>query len=91
MAVLSHDLFEFERSQNVNRTLFTVYQLESAVELRSGRDEAMEEQIFCSSLLYDSAHKIAQIVASQHNLPFYDYTDLHRVTSETDPGEKKIG
>jgi hypothetical protein len=88
MAVLSEDLFKFERPPDDNKTLFTVYQLESAVELRSGRDETMGAQIFCSSLLYESALRIAQIVASQHNLPFRNYACISEATPEAVVGDK---
>ncbi|UBF29999.1 hypothetical protein K9N68_38010 (plasmid) [Kovacikia minuta CCNUW1] len=55
------------------KPMFTVYCLEEAIELRSGRDESTEGQIYCSSLLYESALKIAQILASQQRLPFRNY------------------
>lgn len=54
--------------------MFTVYFLEDAIELRIGRDEGLQGQIYCSSLLYESALKIAQILANQHRLPLKIYT-----------------
>ncbi len=46
MAMLSTDLTEFERCRDNNTALFTVYQLDSVVELRVGRDETKGDQIF---------------------------------------------
>lgn len=55
------------------KPMFTVYYLEDAIELRLGRDEDRRGQIYCSSLLYESALKIAQILANQHRLPLRIY------------------
>ncbi|MGA7934391.1 MAG: hypothetical protein WCA35_12660 [Kovacikia sp.] len=70
MLFLSTQLSEFRQTVDPPKPMFTVYRMEGAIELHSGRDESMEGQIYCSSLLYDSALKIAQILASQHRLPF---------------------
>lgn len=73
MLCLSTYLSEISQVMEQPKPMFTVYRLEEAIELRLGRDESIEGQIYCSSLLYESAFKIAQILASQHRVPLRNY------------------
>lgn len=72
-AKLSEYLAEFKPTPREPKQMFSVYRMKGAIELRLGRDKELEDKIYCSSLLYESALKIAQILADQHHLPLKNH------------------
>jgi hypothetical protein len=57
-------------------SLFTVYRQRDGIEVRAGRDIAVQGQIYCSSPIYASALKIAKLLAIQYGLPYRDLTSM---------------
>ncbi len=70
---LSEYLAQFKPTREEPKQMFSVYRMQSSIELRLGRDKELEDKIYCSSLLYESALKVAQILADQHHLPLKNH------------------
>ncbi|GEM_PF-3617368 len=71
------DFTSFSQAQSTSqeeKPLFTIYEMEDSIELHQGRDELLQQQIYCSSTRYESAHRIAQLISRYHNIPLKDYT-----------------
>lgn len=74
--MMPQDLTSFSQVQPTSqeqKPLFTIYQIGNSIELHEGRNESLQEQIYCSSTRYESAHRIAQVIARCHKIPLKDY------------------
>lgn len=59
--------------QKNTASFFTIYLTENCVELHSGFTDYPSYQIYCTCFLYETALKIAYLLANTKNIPLKNY------------------